>query len=94
MAVVQFPAAPASQQDDPDVTEAVDHYLDSVQATTTRASYAETLARLAAVAGPRIAGTLQPGDYAAVMNRWDGSAAATWNSTAKMLVIAMRLCTR
>ena len=50
MAVVQFPAAPASQQPDgPDVAKAVDRYLDGVQAATTRASYAETLACLAAL---------------------------------------------
>ena len=70
---------PAGRRRRPDVAEAVDRYLDGVQATTTRASYAETLARLAAIAGQRDAGTLQPGDYAAVMERWDGAAAATWN---------------
>ena len=82
MAIVQFPAAPGGQQadgDGPDVAEAVDRYLDSVQAKTTRASYAETLARLTAIVGQRDAGSLQPGDYAAVMARWDGAAAATWN---------------
>ena len=82
MAVVPFPATPGSQQHDggaPDVADAVDRYLDGIQAPTTRASYAETLARLTAVAGQRDAGTLQPGDYAAVMEGWDGAAAATWN---------------
>ena len=82
MAVVPFPAASADQQAggaDPDVADAVDRYLDGVQAATTRASYAETLACLTAIAGSRDAGTLQPEDYAAVMARWDGAAAATWN---------------
>ena len=82
MSIVQFPAAPGGQQadgDGPDVAEAVDRYLDSVQAKTTRASYAETLARLTVIVGQRDAGSLQPGDYAAVMARWDGAAAATWN---------------
>ena len=40
MAVVSFPAAAAGQQADgagPDVAEAVDRYLDGVQAATTRA---------------------------------------------------------
>jgi integrase len=82
VAVVPFPATPAGQPSDVvgvDVAEAVDRYLDSVKAPTTRASYAETLARLTAAAGQRDAGTLQPGDYAAVMARWDGASAATWN---------------
>jgi site-specific recombinase XerC len=82
VAVVPFPATPDGQQPDGSglsVADAVDRYLDGIQAATTRASYAETLARLAAVAGPRDAGTLQPGDYAAVMDCWDGAAAATWN---------------
>jgi integrase len=57
----------------------VDRYLDSVQAATTQAGYAETFARLSAIAGSRDAGTLQPEDYAAVTARWDGAAAATWN---------------
>ena len=81
-AVVPFPAAAAGQSADvagKDVAEAVDRYLNSVKAPTTRASYAETLARLTAAAGQRDAGTLQPGDYAAVMERWDGAAPATWN---------------
>ena len=61
------------------VAGAVDRYLDGIQAATTRAGYAETLARLTAIAGSRDAGALLPGDYAAVMARWDGAAAATWN---------------
>ncbi|MFI6543031.1 tyrosine recombinase XerC [Streptomyces prunicolor] len=54
-------------------------YLDSVQTRTTRDSYAETLARLTALAGERPAAALVPEDYAAVMDRWDAAAAATWN---------------
>jgi site-specific recombinase XerC len=61
------------------VAAAVDRYLDSIQARTTRDSYAETLARLTAIAGDRPAAVLVPEDYAAVMARWDGAAAATWN---------------
>jgi hypothetical protein len=37
------------------------------------------LARLTAITGSRNAGTLPPEDYAAVMARLDGAAAATWN---------------
>ena len=49
------------------VVDVVDRYLDGIQAVTTRASYAETLACLTAIAGSRDAGTLQPEDYAALM---------------------------
>ncbi|SCG59787.1 site-specific integrase [Micromonospora inositola] len=59
---------------------AVERYLESVRAATTRASYAETLAHLVAIAGAsRSADALTPEDYATVMRRWDGAAAATWN---------------
>jgi site-specific recombinase XerD len=61
------------------VSRAVDRYLDSIQTTTTRASYAETLAQLTALTGTRDADALEPEDFAAVMGRWDGAAAATWN---------------
>jgi site-specific recombinase XerD len=50
-----------------------------IQAATTRASYAETLACLTAVGGSRDTGALQLEDYAAVMTRWAAAAAATWN---------------
>ncbi len=76
MPVVAFPGPPGR----PDITSAVDRYLDSIQAATTRASYAETLARLADVAGAgRPVAELTPEEFAAVMTRWDGTAAATWN---------------
>ncbi|TDC88555.1 site-specific integrase [Actinomadura sp. 7K507] len=59
---------------------AVGRYLDSIQVAATRACYAETLGRLVDVAGPgRPVCELTPEDYAAVMLRWDGAAAATWN---------------
>lgn len=45
--IVAFPG-PADRTH---LTAAVDRYLDSIQTTTTRASYAETLARLADVTG-------------------------------------------
>ena len=72
MSVVQFPATRGRRPPDgagQDIANAVDRYLDSIQAATTRAGYAETLARLTAIAGSREAGTLQPEDYAAVMAR-------------------------
>ncbi|MER6946575.1 tyrosine-type recombinase/integrase [Nonomuraea sp. NPDC000554] len=61
------------------VAAAVDRYLDSKQNKTTRDSYAETLTRLTALAGNEPAAVLTAEDYAAVMDRWDGAAAATWN---------------
>ncbi|MFC7641593.1 tyrosine recombinase XerC [Streptosporangium lutulentum] len=79
MMVVPFPTPPAETAGGESVAVAVDRYLDSVQTKTTRDSYAETLARLATLAGDRPAAVLTPEDYAAVMNRWDGAAAATWN---------------
>jgi len=81
--VVQFPAPSAGAAlaiaEGETVVAAVGRYLDSIQARTTRDSYAETLARLTALAGDRPAAVLVPEDYAAVMGRWDGAAAATWN---------------
>jgi integrase len=61
------------------VTAAVDRYLDSIKTATTRSCYADTLARLVSRAGDRDTASLLPEDYAAVMDRWDGAAAATWN---------------
>ncbi|MEV4006334.1 hypothetical protein [Actinomadura sp. NPDC049753] len=49
-------------------------------AATTRASYDDTLARLIDVAaGASSVAELAPEDFAAVMDRWDGAAAATSN---------------
>jgi hypothetical protein len=73
------PTDPAAAAGGETVEGAVDRYLDSVQTATTRASYAETLARLTALAGNRLAATLTPEEYAAVMDRWDEATAATWN---------------
>src|SRR5208282_275904 len=58
---------------------AVERSLDSIKTRTTRSSYAGTLARLVSRAGGRGTASLLPEDYAAVMGRWDGAAAATWN---------------
>ncbi|SDL28762.1 RNA polymerase subunit sigma-70 [Nonomuraea jiangxiensis] len=64
----------------PTTGAAVVRFLDSVTAATTRAGYAETLARLTTVAGPRHpVAALTPEHYAAVMDRWQAAAAATWN---------------
>jgi site-specific recombinase XerD len=70
------PGTPASGEI---VTAAVDRYLDSIKTKTTRSSDAGTLARLVSCAGGRDAASLLPEDYAAVMDRWDDAAAATWN---------------
>jgi len=80
MSILEFPA-PAT---DPGgervaVAVAVERYLDSLQTRTTRDSYGETLTRLSDLAGHRAAAALTPQDYAAVMDRWDATAAATWN---------------
>jgi hypothetical protein len=61
VSVVAFPG-PADRAS---LAAAVDRYLDSVQTATTRASYAETLARLVDVAGAgrrADAGGLRRGD--------------------------------
>ncbi|WP_205314756.1 site-specific integrase [Nonomuraea lactucae] len=42
-------------------------------------SYADTLVRFTTLAGDRAAATLTPEDYAAVMDKWNSAAAATWN---------------
>jgi site-specific recombinase XerD len=75
VSVVAFPGSA-----DLTMATVVDRHLDSIRAATTRASYAETLAHLVDLAGAgRSAAALTPEDYAAVMRRWDGAAAATWN---------------
>ena len=80
MTIVPFPAPPAGPPASGEiVTAAVDRYLDSIKTTTTRSSYAGTLARLVSRAGGRDTASLLPEDYAAVMDRWDDAAAATWN---------------
>lgn len=80
MTIVPFPAPPTDTPASGEiVTAAVDRYLDSIKTKTTRSSYADTLARLVSRAGDRDAASLLPEDYAAVMDRWDDAAAATWN---------------
>ncbi|WP_433444869.1 TetR/AcrR family transcriptional regulator C-terminal domain-containing protein [Nonomuraea sp. CA-141351] len=62
------------------VTAAVERFLDSLTAATTRAGYAETLIRLTAATGPHHpVAALRPEHYAAVMDHWNTAAAATWN---------------
>ncbi|TMR91501.1 site-specific integrase [Nonomuraea basaltis] len=59
---------------------AVERFLDSLTAATTRAGYTETLTRLATVTGPEHpVAALTPEHYAAVMDRWKAAAGATWN---------------
>jgi Phage integrase family len=85
VSVVPFPAQatpaanPAVDSGGESVATAVDRYLDSIQITTTRASYAETLAHLTVLTGTSDTDALGPEDYAAVMSHWDDAAAATWN---------------
>ena len=79
MTVVPFPTPPTETTVGETAAASVDRFLDSVQTATTRDSYAETLARLTALAGNRPASALVPEDYAAVMDRWNTAAAATWN---------------
>jgi len=59
----------------------VDRFLDRFRDDPgTRTTYAETLARLTALAGERSAtGDLTPEVYEAVMARWDERAANSWN---------------
>lgn len=87
MAVLSFPTpgadAPAGGQS---VAAAVGRFLDQVQAATTRAGYAATLTSLTALAGTRPTTELTPEDYAAVMDRWNTAAAATWNRHLSTLV--------
>jgi Phage integrase, N-terminal SAM-like domain len=78
MSILEFPA-PAAEPGGERVAVAVDRYLDSLQTKTTRDSYGETLTRLSALAGHRATAALTPQDYTAVMDRWAGAAAATWN---------------
>lgn len=76
MTIVPFPDPPAGGEI---VAAAAGRYLDSIKTRTTRSSYAGTLARLVSRAGGRDTASLLPEDYAAVMDRWDDAAAATWN---------------
>ncbi|MEV0200082.1 site-specific integrase [Nonomuraea sp. NPDC050691] len=90
MSVVSFPGPPNPAAGPPPaspMTAAVERFLASVQAATTRVGYAETLARLTAVTGPQYpVAALTPEQYAAVMERWTAAAAATWNRHLSALV--------
>ncbi|MBB5782024.1 tyrosine-type recombinase/integrase [Nonomuraea jabiensis] len=80
MSVVAFPGQPDPAPVGPTTATAVDGFLDSLTAATTRAGYAETLRRLLAVTGtPFPAAALQPEHYAAAMERWTAATPATWN---------------
>ncbi|MFI7537870.1 tyrosine-type recombinase/integrase [Streptosporangium sp. NPDC049376] len=80
MSVVAFPGRPDPAPVGPTTAAAVDRFLDSLTAATTRAGYAETLKHLLAVTGPQFpAAALQPEHYAAAMERWTAATAATWN---------------
>lgn len=95
MSVVPFPdpAAATSAAGSPAgssaelLAVAVDRFVDGIPVATTRASYAETLARLIAAAGAgHPVAALEPEHYAAVMQRWNRAAAATWNRHLSALV--------
>ncbi|MFI9597718.1 tyrosine-type recombinase/integrase [Nonomuraea sp. NPDC052265] len=80
MSVVAFLGQPDPAPVGPTTATAVDRFLDSITAATTRAGYAETLRRLLAVTGVQFpAAALQPEHYAAAMERWTAATAATWN---------------
>ncbi|MEU4409070.1 hypothetical protein AB0F88_31535 [Streptosporangium sp. NPDC023963] len=82
MSVVAFPSQPDSATTPgtagPTTAAAVERFLDSLTAATTRAGYTETLTRLTAVTGPNhLAAALTPEHYAAVPadlhpTRWHG----------------------
>jgi integrase len=62
------------------VGEAADVFLSGIQTATTRQSYGETLGVLVDVAGEDFSvSALSPEHYGAVMDRWNGAAAGTWN---------------
>src|SRR5216683_5060274 len=76
IAIVTF-ADPAGSTS---IAAAVGSFLDAIPVATTRASYAETLARLAEHIGPsHPVAELTPKDYATVMAGWSAAAPATWN---------------
>ncbi|MEU7835647.1 MULTISPECIES: site-specific integrase [unclassified Nonomuraea] len=88
MSVVAFPGPPTPPTGPATgSTAAVERFLESITAATTRAGYAQTLARLTTVAGPEHPVVdLTPEQYAAVMDRWTTAAAATWNRHLSALV--------
>lgn len=84
MPVVAFPSQPnpatSPNTAGPMTATAVERFLDSIAAATTRVGYAETLTRLITVTGAEHpTAALTPEHYAAVMDRWKSAASATWN---------------
>ncbi|MFC3985204.1 tyrosine-type recombinase/integrase [Streptosporangium jomthongense] len=78
--MVAFPGQSDPAPVGPTTATAVDRFLDSITAATTRAGYAETLRRLLVVTSAQFpAAALQPEHYAAAMERWTTATAATWN---------------
>ncbi|GAA3622924.1 site-specific integrase [Nonomuraea rosea] len=75
------PAGPAIS-----VATAVDRFLACLRTESTRHTYAKTLTRLAALLGDRPVAELTCEDYAAVMDRWNAVAPATWNRHLSALV--------
>ncbi|MFI9561037.1 site-specific integrase [Nonomuraea endophytica] len=88
MSVVVFPSPPApGPADGPTIAAAVERFLDSLTTATTRVGYAETLARLTSTTSSHHpVAALTPEQYAAVMDRWNTAAAATWNRHLSALV--------
>ncbi|MFI7643783.1 tyrosine-type recombinase/integrase [Nonomuraea sp. NPDC049400] len=80
MSAVAFPSQPDPAVPGQRTAAAVERFLDSITAATTRAGYAQTLTRLITVIGPEHpVAALTPEHYAAVMDRWNTAASATWN---------------
>jgi hypothetical protein len=69
VSIVAFPGPDTGATDGIPTAVAVERFLDSITVATTRAGYAETLARLTAVTGPaHLVAALTPEHYAAVMD--------------------------
>ena len=79
MTIVAFPASTGGG-----LQQAVESFLDGIPTTTTRAAYAPTLVGQAGAGTP--VEQLSAELYAAVMVRWNGAAAATWNKHLSALV--------
>ncbi|MEU4330049.1 tyrosine-type recombinase/integrase [Nonomuraea dietziae] len=90
MPVVAFPGMPGPDSPADDraaVADAVARFLDSLDAATTRRSYACTLARLTAASGTRHpVAALDCDHYATVMDHWAAAEPATWNRHLSALV--------
>ena len=95
MAVIALPTPPDPPGGDrPDpmtvrdtVSGAAAAFTETLDAATTRASYAETLTALATVTGAgHPVAELTPDHYVAAMNRWTAASPATWNRHLSALV--------